>query len=191
MGMKKNGPGGCGCCGDTCEDCTSLTYVTISGMNSGGLCPSGCEAKNGTYIFRTAGGSPCGLYTINMGTGVCGSCPDFNPGTTIENYSTGSGCCGIGGQYHIYVQIQNDGSLIKVTVQIAFTYEHDTIACEHGGAITNRCGSYDSVFEKTFTRCADIAGTSLPLTIATGGACIAEMDTGDLCGIHGASASIG
>lgn len=184
----KHNAGGCGCCGDTCENCTGITYVTIGGMSSGSVCTSGCENKNGTYVFRSAGGSPCGTYQINLGGSNCGhSCVNGD----TDQWFIGDGCCLLGPtRFGITVVIENNAGKIKITVHLFAYYSRSTVDCDVG-VTAFQCGNYRKTWIQEFTNCADISGTSLSVSSTSGAACTSDPDTGDLCGIHGATASVG
>lgn len=182
--MGWHGPrGACGCCEatDICNNCDDLTFFTISGLTSSD-CASGCDGKNGTYVFRTVGtyfdtGTSCGWFGSWSGDN-CGL--DDTPlkyiGVLVDS-------CGFTNGWTIDFRSDGSGGII-VRVIIDLQYNVDTSVPGTGP----RSG-YNAVFEGTFDDCASASGFSLLLSSSNIQDC-QDGGTGDLCDLLG-SASIG
>lgn len=177
------GPSNCayGCCTDVCTDCTNITYVTISGLTNAN-CPEGCDAKNGTYVFRTLS-DPIPLNCLwvvkRWPNNNCGA--DDSP--TLYVGGVYSGC----NYVELSLQLINVEGGVKVRINASFSYETSP-----DGGFTVYIATYHVKWEKTFATCASISGTiphfSTVTTICDIGS---SGDSGDLCGLASATVSIG
>lgn len=189
----KHNAGGCGCCLPTgCPQCDGITYLIISDLDSGGTCPDGCEDQNGTYVFRSPGDPIDGgcQWVVTLNSSNCGhSCG----GGDTDLWDIGLvACCLITAQRQFTVTLSYSGTAVKVTVDGAFTYHIVRPDCSgYGTDGPTSCGSYSAKWEKEFADCASISGT-LPLVLTDGYACNVDYDdTGDLCGLFGATVEVG
>lgn len=190
MAFKNHGPGNC-CCGG-CPSCANITHLIISDLNSGGVCADGCENQNGTYVFRSAGDpmpANC-TWIIPLRASDCGH-------TCVNGDSTQwdiglVACCLVPVRKDFSVELLFSGSSVVVRVTGAFHYRITHPDCTgYVGDGPIQCGNYGAVWEKEFADCASISGP-LPLVSTSGGDCNADYaDTGDLCGLFGATVEVG
>ncbi len=169
------------CCSDVCQSCDAITYLTIAGL-SGPLCPTGaCEAKNGTYVFRTVGTpvTTCAWTGSWAGNNCLVGFPP--PATT---YYVGYLSCGGAASWGIVFTNITGGIRVDVTIQIAY---------ERNVSGTTYRASYIVRFRKEVTRCSEIAGDVpfLSLTFSTAVCPGSAGDSGDLCSLGTATVALG
>lgn len=181
MGWFGPQSGGCTCC-DTfvCDNCAALTYFTISGLTNGS-CASGCDAKNGTYVFRTIGnyftsGAFCG-WTNTYGGDNCGA-NDF-PQLYIGPVT---GSCQVANNWGI--DFSAGGSGIIITVQISLQYSIRNFS-------SDKYSSYQGTWKGTFTNCAAAVGATLSFDSSVIIDCGPGGGTGDMCNLLGATITLG
>lgn len=172
----KHNAGGCKCCGVSTCVCDSLSYFTISGL-ANAACTSGCNGKNGTYVFRSGSGG-CS-WSGSWGNDNCGTSDGPYIGSWVSSpcLSTPNDVWSVGfsvvsGKLRVTI-----GIIIKATNRDAF------------GFATAQT-SIAAIFQADFNSCADAVGATLPLFSSTTSDC-SLGGVGDFCGLLGATITIG
>lgn len=177
------GPSGnCGCCGGetACGGCTSLTYITLSGLSNAD-CASGCDAKNGTYVFRSTGDpmpENCSWCPATWGGDNCGL--DDDPGLYVRGVGQGANC-----ESSFCVQLIPITGGIRVLITLILATLEEGATPKSQNTIVR--------FRKDFADCASISGNIPWLSTVTSdcGGAFGTTLSGDLCGAASATVTIG
>lgn len=189
--------GTCSCCLPTgCPPC-DLTYVSVTGFTSGGLCGNAacCDNLDGTYVFRTSGPvTNCNFNVFLLGECNCWTYPpDLDRWRIGGNNAAGCGVAGGQGR-RCTIAWSYVGFQIKVAVEFTFWSYHEVctlvgrdVICGTGTGSRQR-----AVYSALFDDCDEIPGSPLTLEtyVSDSTSCSLSYEDG-ICEIDGLSVEVG
>ncbi len=190
MTFKQDNPG-CDCC-FSCDDCASLTFISISLVSDPIECGGGCSGiTQGTYIFRSFNqpfdvNGGCG-WGVPLGASNCGL--DDDPAIFIGGYPDSLGGCGsaLGNQVTVAFYPVAGGVRVHVSIRMQYTIGHDGGSPPPAGAKSSLV-TYN--WWDDFPTCADGAGVTLTFRGFVETVC-RSPGTGDFCGLGSARVGVG